>query len=79
MITDNFQKWSDVYDQQQVVPLWQSGIGRASERRKKCTRIFCKKTQEQIRLKFTVELLVLWQLGILLSVTERVNLLSLGA
>ena len=33
-------------------------------------RIFRKKTQEQVRLKFRVELLVLWQLGILISVTE---------
>ena len=33
-------------------------------------RIFCKKAQEQIRLQFIVELLVLWQLGVLLSVTE---------
>ncbi|TEA29015.1 hypothetical protein DBR06_SOUSAS17610020, partial [Sousa chinensis] len=47
MITDNFQKWSDSYDQQQVAPLWQSGIAGASEERKKCMRIFCKKTQEQ--------------------------------
>ena len=33
-------------------------------------RIFCRKAQEQIRLQFIVEILVLWQLGILLSVTE---------
>ena len=33
-------------------------------------RIFCKKAQEQIRLKLITELLVLWQLGILVSVTE---------
>lgn len=36
----------------------------------KCMRIFCKKAQEQIWLKFTVELLVLWQLGILSSGPE---------
>ena len=32
--------------------------------------IFCKITQKLIRLKFIVELLVFWQQGILLSVTE---------
>ena len=35
-----------------------------------CMSIFCKKAREQIRLKFIVELLVLWQLGILVSATE---------
>ena len=63
MITDNFQKSSELFDQQQVAPSWLSGTGRASVRGKKCVRIFCKKAQEQIRLKFIVELLVLWQLG----------------
>ena len=37
---------------------------------KKCLRIFCKKAQEQIRVKCIVELLVLWQLGIVVSATE---------
>ena len=39
-------------------------------RGKKCRRIFCKKAQEEIRLKSIVELFVLGQLGILISVTE---------
>ena len=39
-------------------------------RGKKCMRIFCRKAQEQIRLQFIVEILVLWQLGILVSLTE---------
>ena len=39
-------------------------------RGKECMRIFCKKAQVQIRLKFIVEILVLWQQGILVSVTE---------
>ena len=33
--------------------------------------IFCKKAPEQIRLKFIVEFLVLWQLSIFISVTEK--------
>ena len=39
-------------------------------RGKKCMIIFCKITQKLIWLKFIVELLVFWQQGILLSVTE---------
>ena len=45
-------------------------MGSASVRGKKCRRIFCKKAQEEIRLKSIVELFVLGQLGILISVTE---------
>lgn len=69
MITNNFQKSSD-FDQRQVAPWWLSGVGRASVRGEKHVRIFCRKAQEQIRLKCVVELLVLWQLGILVSGNE---------
>ncbi len=48
--------------------LW--GIASASTRGKKHMRIFCKKAQEQIRVKCTVELLVLGQLGIVVVSTE---------
>ena len=70
MITDNFQKSSHFFDQQQVAPWWLSEIGSASVRRKRCVIILRKKAQEQIRWKFIVELLVLWQRGILISITE---------
>ena len=69
MITDNFQK-SNFSDQQQVAAWWLSGIESVSVQGKKCMRIFCKEAQEQMWLKFTVELLVLWQLGILSSGPE---------
>ena len=46
---------------------------------KECRRIFCKKTPDQIRLKFLVELLILWQLSILISVADKVNLSFLKA
>ena len=70
MITDNFQKSSNFSDQQQVAAWWLSGIESVSVQGKKCMRIFCKEAQEQMWLKFTVELLVLWQLGILSSGPE---------
>ena len=56
MTTDNFQKSSNFFDQQQEAPWWLSGIGSSSMRGKKCMTIFCKKAQKQIRLTFTVEL-----------------------
>lgn len=62
MITDNFQKSSNFSDQQQVAAWWLSGIESVSVQGKKCMRIFCKEAQEQMWLKFTVELPVLWQL-----------------
>ena len=57
--SDNFQKLSNFFDLQQVAPWWLSGLGSASVREKTCMRIFCKKAQVQIQLKFIVELLVL--------------------
>lgn len=45
-------------------------MGNVSGRGKECMRIFCKKAQEQIRFKFMAELLVLWQVGILVGVAE---------
>ena len=53
--------------------LWSAigdSIGSASVRGKKCMRIFCEITRKLIRLKFIVELLVFWQQGVLLSITE---------
>lgn len=70
IVTGNFQKSSYFFDQPQGAPGWLSGMGSASVRGKKCRRIFCKKAQEEIRLKSIVELFVLGQLGILISVTE---------
>ena len=70
MITDNFQKSSHFFVQQQEAPWWLSGIGSASGRGKECMRSFCKRAPEQVRLKFAVELLPLWQLGKLANVTE---------
>ena len=69
MIADNFPKSSHLCDQQQVAPWWLSGIGSVSMSRKKCMKIFCRKAQEQIRLKFIVEP-VSWQLSVLVSVAE---------
>ena len=58
--------------------LW--GIASASTRGKNCMRIFCRKAQEQIRIKCIVELLVLWQLDIVVGVNRgKVNLLLLRA
>lgn len=45
-------------------------LGNASGRGKECVRSFCKRAPEQVRLKSAVELLPLWQLGILVNVTE---------
>lgn len=45
-------------------------LGNASGRGKECVRSFCKRAPEQVRLKSALELLPLWQLGILVNVTE---------
>eukprot|EP00069_Balaena_mysticetus_P014011 bmy_13105T0 len=47
MITDNFQKSSHFFVQQQEAPWWLSGIGSASGRGKECMRSFCKRAPEQ--------------------------------
>lgn len=71
MNTGVFQKSSDFFDLKQVMPGWLSGIGsNTSMRGKKYMRLYCKKVQEQIRLKSIVELPVLWQLSILINTTE---------
>lgn len=57
-----------------MAPWGLPGIRRASVSWKECMWIFPKKAQEQIRLKFVVELLVLWQPGVLISVTD-INLI----
>lgn len=69
-VLSHFQKSSDFFDLQQVIKGWLSGIGSASVRGKKCMRLFCKKAQEEVSLKCIVEFFVLWQPGILISVTE---------
>ncbi|TEA40525.1 hypothetical protein DBR06_SOUSAS15710065, partial [Sousa chinensis] len=43
VITENFQKSSSFFDQQQVTPWWLSGIGSASVRGMECMSILCKK------------------------------------